>query len=130
MDESNAELEDYIQHIKKVLIANKITTKEQRDVLKSECEKTLSVYRENHKSVNAKVFDMLIGVPLGAFISALIYKSESNDILLAQLISVIILGIAIIGAINIFKKIMYYSVGVFKDQYLLNVLNELEYYPD
>ncbi len=130
MDESNAELEDYIQHIKKVLIANEITTKEQRDVLKSECEKALSVYRENHKSVNAKVFDMLIGVPLGAFISALIYKSESNDILLAQLIGVIILGIAMIGAINILKKIMYYSVGVFKDQYLLNVLNELEYYPD
>lgn len=105
MDESNAELEDYIQHIKKVLIANEISTKEQRDVLKSECEKALSVYRENHKSVNAKVFDMLIGVPLGAFISALIYKSESNDILLTQLISVIILGIAIIGAINIFKKL-------------------------
>ena len=70
---------------------------------------------------------MLVGVPLGAFISALIYKSESADVIIGQLIAIIIMGLMIIGVANIFKKITYYSDGHFKDQYLLDVLNELEY---
>ena len=40
---------------------------------------------------------------------------------------VLILGLMIIGVSNILKKITYYSDGHFKDQYLLDVLNELEY---
>ena len=70
---------------------------------------------------------MLIGVPLGALISALIYKSEGSDIIVTQIISIIVIGLMIIGIANAIKKLSYYSDGHFKDQYLLDALNESEY---
>lgn len=127
LNKKNANLERYIKNIKNILKEHNIVTKEQRETLKRECEKQLSLHSKNYKSVSNKVFDMLVGVPLGAFISALIYKSESTDIIVGQLIAIIILGLMIIGTANVFKKITYYSDGHFKDQYLLDVLNELEY---
>ena len=63
-------------------------------------------------------------------ISALIYKSEGADIVISQLFVIVILGVMIIGVSNILKKTTYYSDGHFKDQYLLDVLNELEYFSE
>ena len=127
IEEHSANLEVYIENIQTTLSGHGISTKDQRDVLRKECEQQLSIHSTNYKSVSSKVFDMLVGVPLGAFISALIYKSESTDIVTSQLFVVVILGLMIIGVSNILKKITYYSDGHFKDQYLLDVLNELEY---
>lgn len=127
LDEKSANLDRYIENIKTVLAAHGIITNDQRKILKSECEKQLSLHSNNYKSVSHKVFDMLVCVPLGAFVSALIYKSESADIVIEQLFVIIILGLMTIGTANVFKKITYYSDGHFKDQYLLDVLNELEY---
>ena len=95
--------------------------------MKKECERRITQHNQNYRSVSNKVFDMLIGVPLGALISALIYKSESSDIIVAQIISIIVIGLMIIGIANAIKKLSYYSDGHFKDQYLLDALNELEY---
>ena len=67
----------------------------------------------------------MIGVPLGAVISSLIYKN--SDIVVIQILSVILIGIFIIIISNIIKKINYYSDGYFKDKQLLDVLNEIEY---
>lgn len=127
IEEHSANLEMYIENIQITLREHGIIAKDQRDVLRKECEQQLSIHSISYKSVNSKVFDMLVGVPLGAFISALIYKSESADILISQLFVVVILGLMIIGVSSILKKITYYSDGHFKDQYLLDVLNELEY---
>lgn len=127
LSEKSANLEKYIESIKTVLNKHGIVTKEQRAVLKQECEKQLSLHSNNYKSVSNKVFDMLIGVPLGAFISALIYKSEESDIIIEQLVVIILFGLMIIGVVSVIKKITYYSDGHFKDQYLLDVLRELEY---
>ena len=127
LDKKSANLDKYIENIKTILAAHGIVTKEQREVLKSECENQLSLHSKNYKSVSNKVFDMLVGVPLGAFVSALIYKSESADIVIEQLFVIIILGLMTIGAANVFKKITYYSDGHFKDRYLLDILNELDY---
>lgn len=127
IEEHSANLEVYIENIQTTLSGYGIITKDQRDVLRKECEQQLSIHSTTYKSVSSKVFDMLVGVPLGAFISALIYKSESTDIVISQLFVVVILGLMIIGISNILKKITYYSDGHFKDQYLLDVLNELEY---
>lgn len=127
LKENSDNLERYIENIKSILKKHNIVTKKQREALKIECEKQLSLHSKNYKSVNNKVFDMLVGVPLGALISALIYKSESVDIIIGRLFAIIIMGLMIIGVANIFKKITYYSDGHFKDQYLLDVLNELEY---
>lgn len=127
IEEHSANLELYVENIQIVLSKHGIITKDQRSALRKECEQQLSTHSTNYKSVSNKVFDMLVGVPLGAFISALIYKSESADILVSQLFVVVILGLMIIGVSNILKKITYYSDGHFKDQYLLDVLNELDY---
>ncbi len=127
IEEHSANLELYVEHIQVVLSKHGIVTKAQRNALRKECEQRLSTQSTNYKSVNNKVFEMLVGVPLGAFISALIYKSESADILIRQLFLIVILGLMIIGVSNILKKITYYADGHFKDQYLLDVLNELEY---
>lgn len=127
LNENSTNLEQYIENINNIMKKHNITTKEQREILKKECERQLSLHIKNYRFVSNRVFDMLVGVPLGAFISALIYKSDSADILVEQLITIIIMGLIIVGAINSFKKITYYSNGHFKDQHLLDVLNELEY---
>ena len=127
IEEHSANLEVYIENIQTTLSGHGITTKDHRDTLRKECEQQLSVHNSRYKSVSSKIFDMLVGVPLGAFISALIYKSEGTDIVINQLFVIVILGLMIIGVSNILKKITYYSDGHFKDQYLLDVLNELDY---
>ena len=127
IEEHSANLEMYVENIQATLCGHGIITKDQRDVLRKECEQQLSIHSTSYKSVSSKVFDMLVGVPLGAFISALIYKSESTDIVISQLFVIVVFGLMIIGVSNILKKITYYSDGHFKDQYLLDVLNELDY---
>lgn len=125
--EHRANLVMYIENIQTTLIRHGIQTKDQRDTLRKECEQQLSTHNANYNAINNKVFDMLIGVPLGAFISALIYKSESANLIISQLFTIVILGLMIIGVSNILNRITYYSDGRFKDQYLLDVLNELDY---
>lgn len=127
ISENSANLEKHIEFVKSILKDHGIVTKDQRETLKKECEKQLVLHNSGYKSVSSKVFDMLVGVPLGAFISALIYKSESADIVVDQLFVVIVLGLMAVGVANLFKKITYYSDGLFKDRYLLDVLNELDY---
>lgn len=127
IEEHRENLERYIEVIQTILSSNGIETKAQRDVLRRECEQQLSIRKNGYIFVSNKAFEMLIGVPLGALISALIYKSEGADIVLAQVATIVILGFMLIGILNIFRIITYYSEGRFKDQYLLNVLNEIEY---
>jgi uncharacterized membrane protein YcaP (DUF421 family) len=68
---------------------------------------------------------MLIGVPLGALISSIIYNQDANS--LEGIIVLILLGLFIIIGSQIGRKISFYSDGYFKDRHLLNILRELEY---
>ena len=130
LQQHSESLEGYIDDVKTTLSAHKITTRAQRDVLKAECEKQIELHNKNFKSVNDKIYDMLIGVPLGALIAALIYKSSAEDTVIASIVALIVLGLMVIGIARFIKKVAYYSEGNFKDQHLLNVLNELEYLDD
>ena len=130
IEEHSDNLKKYIEDIKTTLNSHGIYTKDQRDTLRKECEQQLSLHNSRYKSVSSKVFEMAIGVPLGAFISALIYKSEGADVIISQLLGIVVLGLMIIGVFSILKKITYYSDGHFKDRYLLDALNELEYLPE
>ena len=130
LDEHSSNLEMYVENIQTTLNGHGIITKAHRDTLRKECEQQLSIHNSRFQSVSNKIFDMLIGVPLGAFISALIHKSEGADFVISQLFIILILGLIIISISNILKKITYYSDGYFKDQYLLDILNELEYLPE
>lgn len=120
--------EEYIESIIAVLAECGLKKRSQWQALKSECEKYLNQHAKNYDSVGRQSFNMLVGVPLGALISALIY--QKSDVAIEQILFLVLLGLIIIACSKIFKKISYYSDGRFKDQYLLNVLNELEYVAD
>ena len=122
----NLRLEQYLDDVREVLQSHGIKTTEQIAILKEECEKQIKTHNAAFKSISSKTYDMLIGVPLGAFISALIYNDKGNEVII-NIFSLIIIGFTIIGIANIFKKISYYSSGNFKDKFLLDVICELEY---
>ena len=126
-EEQRDSLDEYIKDVNEIFESHKITSREQRDALKRECEEQIKLHDKNFKSISNKAYDMLIGVPFGALISALIYKSSETDIMISSIVCLIIIGLAIIVIARVFKVLAYYSEGHFKDQYLLNVLNELEY---
>ena len=126
-EKQNANLEEYVTDIESVLKSNGINTREQISALKQECHQRIDLYKENCKSISSKIYDVAIGVPLGAWVSAIIFKSSSEDTLITNIIAVILLGLMIIGIVKVVDKLRYYSEGYFKDQYLLDVLNELEY---
>ena len=123
----NATLESYVRGAEKVLKSHGITTEEQIFALKQECHQRVDLYKEQCKSISSKIYDVAIGVPLGALVSAIIFKSSGEDTLITNIIAVILLGLMIIGIVKSVNQLRYYSEGYFKDQYLLDVLNELEY---
>lgn len=116
---------EYIKSIKSTLEECGLTEKRHWQALKTECEKSLTAQDRKYAAANNKVFDMLIGVPLGALISSIIFKG--SDAIISQILSVIVIGLMIIAFMKVVKKLRYYSDGYFKDQYLFNVLSELEY---
>ena len=124
--ERNLRLEQYLDDVREVLQSHGIKPTEQIAVLKEECENQINTHNATFNLISSKTYDMLIGVPLGAFISALIYNDKENEVIV-NIFSLIIIGFTIIGIANIFKKISYYSSGNFKDKFLYDVLCELEY---
>lgn len=120
--------EEYVLNVSNTLESNGINTPEKLQKLKEECKSELKKYEEKLGRVNSKIFDMLIGVPLGAFIASIIY-SNSNTIP-AAIVVIIIIGLVLLGFTRLIGYIEYYSVGYFKDKYLLDAINELDYYEE
>lgn len=126
IDEINDNYTEYIRNIKSVLTSCGIDSRQKLDALKSECKARLDAQAKPYKAVSSTVYSMLIGVPLGAIVSSIISQSTGNTAV-TQIVGLIMLGLIIIGICNVFKAYSYYSSGRFKDQYLLDVLNELDY---
>lgn len=116
---------EYINQIQTVLLNNGIDTALKRNLLKKECELALEKHESKYTFANSKVFDGLIGVPVGALISSLIYKD--SDALINEIMAIIFIGIICIVFVKLFKKISFYSDGYLKDQQMLNALQEIEY---
>ncbi len=121
--------EHYIQEIKVVFNSCGINSPQKRAVLKEECKASLEGQTKSHNAIVSNVYSICVGVPLGAIVSAIIY-SHNNDIEVTPMIAMIMLGLIIIGFCKLHKIFMYYSEGYFKDRYLLNILDELEYAED
>lgn len=119
---------EYIQNIKDTLIECGLSSKSYWKALKTECESNLSLRNKGYGAAGNKVFDMLIGVPLGALISSLIYRN--GEAIVVEIITLIVIGLMLMALLKVAKKTSYYSDGYFKDQHLLNVLKELEYVID
>ena len=129
-DAVNASLESYIELIQNILTKHGVTTTTQRDTLKKECEQELSLHDKHFQSANSKIYNMLINVPVTAFVSALMYKDEWANIVISSITISVVVGLIIIGAANTIKHVTFYSEGFFKDQYLLKALKELDYLPE
>ena len=127
LSEANEIYNRYITAIKNVLMDCGIDSEKKQQKLKCECEARLEAQEKPYNSVSSRAFDMLIGVPLGALISSFMYKDD-GDAVAVQILALIMCGLIIIGFAKGMKTMRYYSDGYFKDQYLLNILNELEYH--
>ena len=127
LSEGNELYNQYITAIKKVLMDCGIDNMLKQQKLKCECEARLKAQEKPYNSISSRVFDMLIGVPLGALISSFMYKGI-GDAPAVQMVALIMCGLIIICCAKGVKTMIYFSDGYFKDQYLLNVLCELEYH--
>lgn len=128
-NELSQKMQDYEQYVSEVwniLQDCGIDTPKKLQNLKTECEKTLKMREDKFVKINSKIVDMLIGVPIGALIASLIY-TDSKAVPIA-IGTVIFGGLAILGILKLVYLISYYSEGYFKDKYLLEALNELDYF--
>lgn len=126
LEEVNHNYLQYIRNIKGVLSSCGIDSREQLDALKNECNARLDSHGKPYKSVSSTTYNMLISVPLGAVVSSIIYRN-SGDAAVAQIVGLLMFGLMIIGICKGFKALSFYADGYFKDRYLLEVLNELDY---
>ena len=117
--------EKYIADVKITLEKNGINGEQKIQLLKEECIEVLEKHQQKYLSARSRIYDVLIGVPLGALISSLIHQSEETAI--NQIVYIIVIGIFIICISKIVKQIRFYSDGYFKDKHLLNALNEIQY---
>lgn len=126
IDKQSKCYDEYVKSIITVLNSNGLYTKEQWSSLKEECKLKLESYEISYKSIGNQIYNLLIGVPLGALISSLIYKN--SNAVIKYIIGTISLGIVVIVITKIIKKIAFYTDGYFKDEYLMSALCELDYY--
>ena len=118
--------EEYLKNIKNILMKNGVDTKDKCDCLKREC---LSIFEKREKKysvLNNRVFEITIGVPIGALISSIM--SNNTDTISTQAAAFLLIGIGIYALISLTKFITYHTEGYWKDEQLLNALDEMEYY--
>ena len=125
LSEKKQDYEKYVKEILKIMQSNGIDSTEKVLKLKTECETALKVRDDKYTRLNSRIFDMVIGVPLGALIASIIY-TDSNAVV-TSIGTIILGGLAVLGVIKLFNLINYYSAEYYKDKYLLNAISEIEY---
>ena len=125
LSEKIRDYDRYVLRVRNVLRNNGIDTPEKITKLKTECETVLKTNQEKFTIINNKIFDMFIGVPLGALIASIIYADSTTA--QTEIAVLIFLGLIILAIVTIARLINYYSEGYSKDKYLLDALNELDY---
>lgn len=118
--------EQYISKIRDIFLRFGIDTPEKVNKLKTECETKFKTRDEKFAKINSKTVDMLIGVPLGALIASIIYTN--SKVAPAAIGAIILIGIVALGFVKLIGLIEYFSEGCFKDKYLLDSINELDYF--
>ena len=114
----------YIETVKKILEQNGIDNRDKLLLIKEECEKNLSQHNNTYNNIIGKIYNVLIGVPIGALIALIIYGDNAA---VESIVALILFGIMLILVAAALKKLMFYANGYFKDKCLLEALKELEY---
>ena len=117
--------DQYISDVWHILNNHGIYSKEMVMILRAECETALKNREDRFSTINNKIIDMLIGVPLGALIASIIHADKAT--IPTMIGAVVIIGITFLGIIKLIKTINFYSEGYFKDKYLLDAIDELIY---
>lgn len=117
--------EDYLKNIKSILIKNGVDTKEKCNLLKKECLSVFEHREAKYSILNNRAFEITIGVPIGALISTII--SNNMDTITVQAAAILLFGIMSYALISFIKFVSYHTEGYWKDEQLLNALNEMEY---
>ena len=125
VDEKIENYKEYLKSVNEIFIENGIDTPEKLSLLKAECISSIETSKSQFSSINAKLFDMMIGVPLGALLAIVIENKDESQI--NSIIALMIIGALILLTIKALNFIMSISDAVFKDRYLLDAINELEY---
>lgn len=128
LEKLHEDYEQYVNDIRNVLDKYRVIGKKEILQLKCECEAALKAHNQKYYKIGNKIFDMLIGVPLGALIASVIYAE--NSINTKSVILIIFAGIIFAAFNKSIQFLYFYTEGYFKDKYLLDVLNELNYSPN
>ena len=120
--------EQYVSDVWSILKEHGIDTHDKVLNIKAECVTTMKMRKGKYEKIFDRIIDMLIGVPLGTLVASIIY-ADSTVVPMA-IGAVIIVGLAVLGLLKIINLINYYSDGYFKDKYLLDALNELDYFDE
>lgn len=115
----------YIQEIKDILQRCNIDTEKKRDLLKAECRERVDKQNKPWSMMNTRIYDVFIGIPIGSLIT--VFMTQENTQITIPGITIVFVGIVMIVFSKLINKVLYYAQGNFKDQYLLDVLNEIEY---
>lgn len=126
LSEVNHNYAEYVSDVWNILQNCGINSPEKLIKLKTECETSLKIREVKFAKINSKLIDMLIGVPLGALIASIIYAN--NNAVPVAIGAIILIGLTILGIVKLIGTIQYYSEGYFKDKYLFDAINELDYY--
>ena len=125
LSEKIQDYEQYVSGVWDILRNHGIDTPENVMKLKTECETTLKMHEDKFTKINSRIVDMLIGVPLGALIASIIYADSAA--VPEAIGGIILFGLITLAIIKLIRSINYYSEGYFKDKYLLDAINELDY---
>ena len=115
----------YVDSIKRVLEENDINNRVKREQIKYECLYALECHEKRFSIINNKIFDVLIGAPIGTLITLLVHKD--NSVLINDVVFIIVLGASLIYMVKLIKTISFYSEGYLKDRQTLDALKEVEY---
>lgn len=126
LSEAKKDYEQYIQALKSTLNSCGIDSAQKRKVLKAECQTNLDKLAKPYNTISSNAYNMLIGVPLGAIVSSIIYKNEGDTVVI-QIVFVILIGLCIIVFSKFIKYLCYFAEGHFKDRYLLESIHDYQY---
>ena len=122
LDTIDEKYKQYLNNTYIIFKNNGINTRKELAALKNECNFIFDKRENKFKILSNKIFELFIGIPIGALISSLVDK---NDVLLpTKIILVLMSGISIYVIITTAKYISYYTEGHRKDHAVM----EMEYY--
>lgn len=125
LDTIDEKYKQYLNNTYIIFKNNGINTRKELAALKNECNFIFDKRENKFKILSNKIFELLIGVPIGALISSLVDK---NDALLhTKTILILMLGISIYVIITTAKYISYYTEGYRKDRRLLDAVMEISH---